>query len=113
LPWFAGAGLLLFWGAVLASALIALFGPRVALGLEGLDEREQVLRARASSVSGHLLAALVTLGCFYGAYAAVFRTWMPATAFEWFSLGFAVAAYARLMPVLVASWLQAPPDEEA
>jgi len=110
--WLVGAGMLLFWGAVVASCLIGFFGPRVAPEAEGLDERELMLRARAGNVSGHLLVALVTLACFYGAYAAVFGTWMPATAYEWFSLGFAVLAYARLMPALIASWLQPPPDAE-
>ena len=107
---YAGAGL--FWLAFAAAQLVRLFGPRV--GWEGapLDERELILKARAGSIAGAIIAALVAFGCFYGAYAAVFGAWMPASALEWVCLGLIVEAYALTLPVLVASWLQPPPDEE-
>ena len=107
---FASAGL--FWFAFAAAQLIRLFGPRV--GWEGgpLDERELIVKARAGSIAGSILAALCATGCFYGGYAAVFGAWMPATALEWVYLGLIVEAYALTLPVLVASWLQPSPDEE-
>jgi hypothetical protein len=107
---YAGAGL--FWLAFTAAQLIRLFGPRV--GWEGgpLDERELILKARAGSIGGAILAVLCAAGCFYGGYAAVFGAWMPATALEWVYLGLIIEAYALTLPVLVASWLQPAPDEE-
>jgi hypothetical protein len=109
--WIAYAGASLFWLAFAGAQLIRLFGPRV--GWEGgpLDERELILKARAGSIAGSILAALCTLGCFYGGYAAVFGAWMPATALEWVYLGLIIEAYALTLPVLVASWLQPPPDD--
>ena len=107
---YAGAGL--FWLAFTAAQLVRLFGPRVGWEGGALDERELILKARAGSIAGAILAALCALGCFYGGYAAVFGVWMPATALEWVYLGLIVEAYALTLPVLVASWLQPAPDEE-
>jgi hypothetical protein len=107
---FAGAGLV--WFSFAAAQLIRLFGPRV--GWEGgpLDERELMVKARAGSIAGSILAVCCALGCFYGGYAAVFGAWMPASALEWVYLGLIIEAYALALPVLVASWLQPPPDAE-
>ena len=107
---FAGGGV--FFLAFGAAQLIRLFGPRVGWEGGALDERELILKARAGSIAGSILAALCTLGCFYGGYAAVFRAWMPASALEWVYLGLIIEAYALTLPVLVASWLQPPPDVE-
>jgi len=38
--------------------------------------------------------------------------WRPTETLEWVNLAFLVLAYARLLPVLIASWLQQAPDEE-
>ena len=38
--------------------------------------------------------------------------WMPASALEWVYLGLIIEAYALTLPVMVASWLQAAPDED-
>ena len=110
--WTGYAGAALFWFAFAAAQLIRLFGPRV--GWEGgpLDERELMVKARAGSVAGSILAACCAIGCFYGGYAAVFGAWMPASALEWVYLGLIIEAYALTLPVMVASWLQAPPDED-
>jgi hypothetical protein len=37
---------------------------------------------------------------------------MPRGTHEWVYLGLATQGYAFALPVLVASWLQPPPDEE-
>ena len=104
--------IILFSLAFGAALLVRLFGPRVGWEGGALDERELILKARAGSLAGMILAALCALGCFYGGYAAVFRAWMPATALEWVYLGLMIQAYALALPVLVASWLQPPPDAE-
>jgi hypothetical protein len=104
------AGTLLFFGAFVASILIAFFGPRVAMAAPGLDEREQMIRSRAAGLSGHIVAILVATGCFYCAVAASLGLWRPAEIVEWVNLGFLVLAYARLLPILIASWLQSDPD---
>ena len=106
------AGMLLFFGAVVASVLIAFFGPRVAIGAPGLDEREQMIRGRAAGLSGHIVAILVATGCFYCALAAALSLWRPTETLEWVNLAFLVLAYARLLPVLIASWLQPAPYED-
>ena len=104
--------IILFSLAFGAALLIRVFGPRVGWENGALDERELILKARAGSLSGALVAMLCALFCFYGGYAAVFGTWMPRTALEWVYLGLMIEAYALALPVLVASWLQPPPDAE-
>ena len=104
--------IILFSLAFGAASLIRLFGPRVGWEGGALDERELILKARAGSISGMILAILCMLGCFYGGYAAVFGAWMPATALEWVYLGMMIQAYALTLPVLIASWLQPQPDAE-
>ena len=104
--------IILFALAFGAALLIRVFGPRVGFESGALDERERMLKARASSIAGTVIAALCALGCFYGGYAAVFGAWMPRTALEWVYLGLMIEAYALALPVWVASWLQPPPDEE-
>lgn len=106
------AGMLLFFGAFVASVLIAFFGPRVAMAAPGLDERERMIRSRAAGLSGHIVAILVATGCFYCAVAALLGLWRPAEILEWVNLGFLVLAYARLLPILIASWLQSDPDTQ-
>ena len=95
-----------------AAQLSRLFGPRV--GWEGgpLDERELILKARAGSIAGPILAALCATGCFYGGLRRCSAPGCRRSALEWVYLGLIVSAYARLLPVLIASWLQPPPDEE-
>jgi hypothetical protein len=110
--WVAYLGAGLFWLAFAAAQLVRLFGPRVGWEGGALDERELSLKARAGSIAGSILAALCATGCFYGGYAAVFGAWMPASALEWVYLGLIIEAYALTLPVLVASWLQRPPDVE-
>jgi hypothetical protein len=104
--------IILFSLAFGAALLIRLFGPRVGWEGGALDERELILKARAGSMAGMILAAGCALGCFYGGYAAVFGAWMPRTALEWVYLGLMIEAYALTLPVLIASWLQPPPDAE-
>ena len=104
--------IILFSLAFGAALLIRLFGPRVGWEGGALDERELILKARAGSIAGMILAALCALGCFYGGYAAVFGAWMPATALEWVYLGLMIQAYALTLPTLIASWLQPAPDAE-
>jgi hypothetical protein len=110
--WLSFAGSLLFFFAFAAAQLVRLFGPRVGWEGGALDERELMLKARAGSVSGAIIATLAALACFYGGFAAVFGTWMPATVLEWVYLGLMIEAWALALPVLVASWLQPKLDEE-
>ena len=107
------AGSVLFVLAVIAANLIRLFGPRAAADRSGpLDERELVLNARAGSLSGAILTVMAVLACFYAAFAVTFGTWLPATAIEWVFLGLGVQASAQVLPVLTASWLQPPLDDD-
>ncbi len=106
-------GALLFVLAVIAAHLVRLFGPRAAADRDGpLDERELMLNARAGNLSGAILNVLVIIGCFYAAMAVTFGTWLPATPIEWAFLGIALQASAVVLPVLTASWLQPPLDDE-
>jgi hypothetical protein len=106
------AGLLLYAIALVAAAFVPLFGPRVGSGAQGLDERELMLRARAGNLAGRVITLLATLGCFYCAFATFFGLWAPAGTLEWVNLGMIVSAYAAVLPVLIASWLQPAPDAE-
>jgi len=106
-------GSLIFVLAVIAAHLIRLFGPRVVVDRNGpLDERELMLNARAGSLSGTILTVVVVAGCFYASFAVVLGTWLPATPIEWAFLGVVVEAGAFVLPVLTASWLQPPLDDE-
>ena len=111
--WAGVAGAMIFGAALIAASVIRLFGPRLfEEWAHPLDERERMLKAQAGNISGAIVTMLLVLGCFYGAFAAVFRTWFPTSAAEWVALGLGVQAFAFTLPVLVASWLQPPPDEE-
>lgn len=109
--WLTFAGGVLFWLAFGAANLMRLFGPRVTWEAGSLDERELMLKARAGNISGFLITVLAIGGCFYGGFASVFGTWMPGTVIEWVYLGLLIEAYALLLPILIASWLQPKPDE--
>ena len=111
-PWLTFVAGVLFWLSFGAANLMRLFGPRVTWESGVLDERELMLKARAGNVSGFLITLLAIGGCFYGGFASVFGTWMPDGVMEWVYLGLLLEAYALLLPVLVASWLQPEPDEE-
>jgi hypothetical protein len=106
------AGSLLFWAAFSAAQIVPLFGPRlIPDGHGALDERELMVRARAGSLSGAVLTILAAIGCFYFGLAPVFGpVFVPAGPLEWTFLGLALLAAARLLPVLVASWLLPRPD---
>jgi hypothetical protein len=107
------AGAFLFFGAFAAANLVRLFGPRLVPDPgQALDEREVTIKARAGSISGAILTILAILFCFYGGYASVYGTWLPAGALEWVYLGLGLQAAALALPVLVASWLQPNLDEE-
>ncbi len=77
-----------------------------------LDERERILKARAGSISYLATTALAIGGCLYFGFAPLFDGRVPATSQEWIHLAFLLEAYALLLPVLVASWLQPAPEEE-
>jgi hypothetical protein len=106
-------GSMVFVLAMVAANVIRLFGPRLMGDPAGpLDEREQMLNARAHAVSGMAFLWLITLGCFWFAFAASFGMWVPAGGVEWMLLGLAIYSAAQTLPVLVASWLQPRLDEE-
>lgn len=100
-------GLLLFWGAFLFAHFLRAVGPRLmGTGLHPLDEREQMVKARAYAISGLVLVILMMLGCFYMSSAGVLGLWHPKAPFDWINLGFGIQAGAMLMPSWVASWLE-------
>lgn len=103
---------MLFWAAFAAANLVRFFGPRIAPERGPLDEREQMLKAKAGSLSGFALTILAVAGCFYFAFATRAGSWLPTTFFEWLHLGLAIETAALALPVLVASWLQPAPDAE-
>jgi hypothetical protein len=107
------AGGFVFYAAFLAACLMPLFGPRLSPS-DGrmLDEREALLRARAASLSGAAVTILVVTGCYYFAIASTFGAWVPQGPLEWACLGVGLQAYAMVLPVLAASWMQPAPDEE-
>ena len=106
------AGGTLFFGAYLSANFIRWFGPRLSPEHGPLDERELMLKARASAISGTTITWLAILACFYAGCAAPFGLWMPARPIEWFYLGLGIQGAALAIPVLAASWLQPRADEE-
>ena len=106
------AGVALFMLGYICACLVRLFGPRLNEVDPPLDERERAIRARAGNISFFIVTLLAAAGCFYGAYASVFGSWMPHNALEWSYLGLALQAAAMALPVWVASWLQPRPDPE-
>jgi hypothetical protein len=103
-------GLLLFYGAYLAAALLRIFGPRmVPTARHPLDERETAVKMRAYALSGIFLTGIAMLTCFYMGAADVLRLWHPRVPNDWIALGFGVQAIAMLLPTWIASWLQPRP----
>ena len=103
----AWAGSLLFFAGFTASNFTRLLGPRIVPDYgKSLDEREQALKARASSISGSILTVMAILCCFYIAFAGPFGIWSPTGTLDWVYLGLMIEGWAFILPVLVASWLQ-------
>ena len=102
----------LFWLCFAAANLMRLFGPRILPEAGPLDERERMLRMRAGGISYFTVTILAIGGCFYLGFASAWGAWMPGNSQEWIYLGLLLEAYALLLPVLVASWLQPPLDEQ-
>jgi hypothetical protein len=112
-PLLAGTGV--FYGAFLVALLLRIFGPRMTPTIdEPLDERELMVKARASAVSGIILTTLAMAFCFYMAGAAPLGWWQPRRPNDWLALGFGLQACYMLLPTWVASWLLpgAPADDE-
>lgn len=107
-------GAALFCFAFGAAQVVPYFGPRLIPDADGaLDEREMAVRARAGCIAGTIMTLSTTAGCFYLGLAPVFgRAWAPAGPAEWVFLGLSFIAAARLLPVLIASWLLPRPDED-
>jgi hypothetical protein len=110
--WLAFAAGAVFWLSFGAANLMRLFGPRITREAGALDERERMLRARAGSISYFAMTVVAVGGCFYFGLASGPGAWRPASGTEWIYLGLLLEAYAFLLPVLVASWLQPAPDAE-
>ena len=108
-------GMALFYGGYLGAFILRIFGPRmVPTTSQPLDEREMMVKARASAVSGVILTTLAMGGCFYMGVADLFGSWRPHNPNQWVALAFAFQAFFMLLPTLIASWLQprAPADDE-
>ena len=106
-------GLLLFYGAYMASAFLRIFGPRfVPTARHPLDEREMAVKMRAYALSGILLTGVAMLGCFYVAAAGVLGLWAPHKPNAWIAMGFGLQAAAMLVPTLIASWLEPRPTRD-
>lgn len=111
-PWGAAGGGV-FVIAFVAANVIRVFGPRLIPERgQPLDEREQMVKARAGSLSGAAIAMLLALGCCYCGFAAGLGWWMPRTPIEWIFLALIIQGWVLTLPVLVASWLQPKPDRE-
>ncbi len=107
-------GWLLFIGAFLAANAIRLFGPRlVPTARHALDERERMVKARASALSGTILDIFTIAGCFYMGTADPLGWWRPRTLLDWTYLGMGVQGSALMLPTLIASWLQPRPADDA
>lgn len=108
----ATGGLLLF-GALGTAGWLRMLGPRLMADLEqGLDERERMLRARAGHISGRIIASIAIIGCFYLGAAHPLGLWMPTQTIAWVYLGVMIEGWALVLPVLVVSWLQPPPERD-
>jgi hypothetical protein len=109
----AGAGL--FYGAYLGAFVLRIFGPRFIPTIDRpLDERELMIKARASAMSGLILTALAMGGCFYMAIAEPLGGWRPHDPNQWVALAFGLQACFMLLPTLIASWMLPRPvaDDE-
>jgi hypothetical protein len=108
-------GMALFYGGYLNAFILRIFGPRmVPTTSQPLDERELMVKARASALSGIILTALAMAGCFYMGVAGPLGGWRPHDPNQWVALGLAFQACFMLLPTLIASWLlpRAPADDE-
>jgi hypothetical protein len=108
-------GIALFYGGYLGAFILRIFGPRMVPTIDQpLDERELMVKARASAASGMILTSLAMAGCFYMALAEPLGAWRPHDPNQWVALAFALQACFMLLPTLIASWLQprAPVDDE-
>ena len=108
-------GMALFYGGYLGAFILRIFGPRmVPTTSQPLDERELMVKARASALSGIVLTALAMAGCFYMAVAEPLNLWRPRDPNQWLALAFGLQACFMLLPTLIASWLlpPAPVDDE-
>jgi len=100
-------GALLFFGGNLAAVFMRLLGPRmVATGPHRLDERELILKARASAMSGAFISVLAMVGCFYMGLANWFSLWRPESLLAWIYLGLGLQSFTIVLPTLFASWLE-------
>ena len=105
----------IFYGGYMVATFLRIFGPRlVASGSQPLDERELMVKARASAISGIALTSLAMLGCFYMGIAGLLGLWHPDVPYDWTNLGFGIQALAMLLPTWIASWLEPRPlaDQE-
>ena len=108
-------GIALFYGGYLGAFILRIFGPRMTpTTSQPLDERELMVKARASAISGIALTSLAMGGCFYMAVAEPLGTWRPHDPNQWVALAFGLQACLMLLPTLVASWLlpRVPQDDE-
>ena len=110
--WLTFAAGVVFWLAFAAANLMRLFGPRIVPEAGKLDEREHMLKAHAGSISYFAVTMFAIGGCFYFALAPLLGGWVPRSSQEWVYLGLLLEAYALLLPVLVASWLQPAPKAD-
>jgi hypothetical protein len=108
-------GIALFYGGYLAAFILRIFGPRMVPTVDQpLDEREMMIKVRASALSGIVLTSLAMAGCFYMSVAEPLGIWRPRDPNQWVALAFAFQAFFMLLPTLIASWLQPRPlaDDE-
>ena len=102
----------IFYGAILAAALLRVLGPRfTGTADQPLDERELMVKARAHAISGAVLALVVSLGCFYMASVGIPWLWHPQL-MDWLNLGFGIQGVSTLLPTWFASWIQPRPGAD-
>ncbi len=96
------AGATLYILGSLASGFLYIYGPR----MQGvLDERENAIKVRSLALAGTVFVWATIAGCFYLCVAEAIGWWRP-DAVAWMFLGLTLQPAYRLLPTLLASWLQ-------
>ena len=106
-------GIILFFSAFGAAGWVRVRGPRMMPDVTALDERERMLKARAGSLSGAVIAWAAILGCVYMGVGRYWGLWTPHRALDRVYLALMIEGWIFTLPVLIASWLQpADVDDE-
>jgi hypothetical protein len=99
--------------AFFLTVFVQLLGPlREPTRTAPLDEREQLLRARANLAGAATVAILAIGGALYFSLTSWFPVWVPASHGDWKTICFALLTIYRAVPPLHASWTTRPLDDD-